>query len=65
VSGQDIREVDAVARCLGMTIKQRAAFGFWLEEEKRHGERGTRNRRGDFTFEELLTKGEEFMEYWR
>jgi hypothetical protein len=44
-----------------MSLTQRAAFGLWLEQEKRHGERGTRNKRGDFTYPELLDKAEEFM----
>lgn len=61
MGGQDIREVNAVANHYGMAPEVRAAFGLWLEEEKKHGERGTRNKRGDFTYQELRHKAEEFM----
>jgi hypothetical protein len=62
LSGRDIREVDAVARELGMTSEERQDFGIWLEEAKRLGDGGTRNARGDFTFEELEDQGVYFLE---
>jgi hypothetical protein len=45
-----------------MTSEERQDFGIWLEEAKRLGDGGTRNARGDFTFEELEAQGVYFLE---
>lgn len=61
-SNNDIREVDAVARHLGMTPDERKRFGRYIERCKRDGEGGTKNARGDFTWDELVGKANEFLE---
>ena len=58
---RDIRHVEAVARALGMEPDQRREFGDYLEQCKRSGDRGTRNERGDFTWDEMLDKAKEFL----
>jgi hypothetical protein len=44
-----------------MNRKQRFEFGDYLEDEKAAGSGGTKNRRGDFTMEELREKAREFL----
>lgn len=56
----DLKQVDAVAREFG--IFDRHEFGDYLEECKASGDRGTKNDRGDFTYEELQAKAKEFQE---
>jgi hypothetical protein len=58
---RDLREIDDVASSLGMSRAERRLFGLWLENLKASGERGTKNARGDFTFDELKTYGQEFL----
>lgn len=58
---RDLREVDDVASSLGMSRAERRLFGLWLEDLKASGERGTKNTRGDFTFDELKAHGQEFI----
>lgn len=50
------RQVDAVARRYGLDPDE---FGEYLEECKAHGDCGTLNDRGDFTWDELCAKAEE------
>lgn len=54
----DLRQVDAIARRYGL---DRDEFGAYLEECKAHGDRGTANPRGDFTWDELEQKAREFL----
>ena len=57
----DIRQVDQVSRRLGMDDEERDEFGRYLEMCKDVGDRGTVNSRGDFTWDELMRKGREFL----
>ena len=57
----DIKEIERMARKHGMTEDQRRDFGDFLEECKRGGEVGTKNDRGDFTWDELDRKAREFL----
>ena len=54
---RDLRRVDAVAREFGL---DRDEFGAYLEACKAHGDRGTENDRGDFTWAEMREKAQEF-----
>ncbi len=54
---RDLRRVDAVAREFGIG---RDEFGAYLEDCKAHGDRGTENDRGDFTWAEMREKAQEF-----
>ena len=58
----DLKQIDSIAREFGMTFEQRKEFGIFLEEEKRSGNGGTFNNRGDFTYTELRKKAKEFLE---
>ncbi len=62
---QDIQQVNDAARETGMTAKERTEFGKFLETEKQAGQGGTLNERGDFTYEELLQKAQEFLSEFR
>ena len=57
----DIREIDAIAKQFGMDAETRKEFGDYLEECKRTGDRGTKNDRGDFTWNELEQKARECL----
>ena len=59
---RDLKQVDAVAKEFKMGGELRIAFGLFLEEEKRKVYGGTLNRRGDFTYQELRQKAQEFLE---
>ena len=52
--------------CVPITLSYRdcvsQVVGLFLEEEKKNGYGGTLNRRGDFTYEELRQKAQEFLE---
>lgn len=54
---RDLKQVEAVARRYGIDPDK---FGEYLEDCKAHGDRGTQNDRGDFTWDELCAKAEEF-----
>jgi hypothetical protein len=56
---RDLAQVDGIARKHG--IRDRRAFGRWLEDEKT-AEPGTANERGDYTKDELDDKAEEYKE---
>jgi hypothetical protein len=60
---QDIRQVNDIARLFHMDDDERDEFGDFLEEEKRCGRGGTKNERGDFTWEERKQKAREFLGY--
>lgn len=61
----DLKQVNDVATSLGMTRLERRLFGLWIEDLKASGERGTKNARGDFTFDELKAHGQEFLDELR
>jgi len=48
-----------------MTPVERDAFGDYLHELKALGERGSLNSRGDFTWDELLAIGRDFLDMTR
>jgi hypothetical protein len=58
---QDIRDVDRVAGQFGMDPETRREFGDFLEQCKRSSDPGTRNDRGDYTWDELQAKAREFL----
>ncbi len=58
---QDLREVDRIAKQFGMDEDTRKEFGDYLEDCKRAGDRGSKNERGDFTWEELEAMAREFL----
>ncbi|MCL1462881.1 hypothetical protein [Argonema galeatum] len=58
---KDIQQVEAVASEFNMTESERRDFGDFLEEEKAVGNGGTKNERGDFTYQELQLKAREFL----
>ncbi len=53
--------MEAVAREFNMTEEERRDFGDFLEEEKAVGNGGTKNERGDFTYQELRQKTRDFL----
>ena len=59
---QDIRDVETIAAEFEMDAETRRDFGDYLEECKRSGAGGSRNDRGDFTWQELEQKAREFLE---
>jgi len=60
----DVRQVDRVAQVLGMDSFERRAFGKFVEDQKAHGNFGSGDE-GDFTYDELLALGEEFLDDYR
>ncbi|OCR02619.1 hypothetical protein BCD67_12690 [Oscillatoriales cyanobacterium USR001] len=60
---RDIKQINAVVNEFDMTEPDRRAFGKFLEAEKAAGYGGTKNERGDFTYEELRQKAREFLGY--
>ncbi len=57
----DIKLVKNVAKQLGMTKAERRLYGFFLHDCKSRGDYGS-DVRGDYTREELIERGEEFLE---
>jgi hypothetical protein len=57
----DIREIEKMARKYGMDPEARRDFGDYVEDCKRSGDRGTKNDRGDYTWDELDRKAREFL----
>ena len=58
----DLRQIrDCAARYMVSESKERD-FRAYVEYCKQTGDRGTLNNRGDFTWEELCAKAEEFLE---
>jgi hypothetical protein len=57
----DQKQVDDVANEFDMTEVERFEFGDFIEDCKAHGDRGTKNDRGDFTWSELRQKAREFL----
>ncbi|MFB2834835.1 hypothetical protein [Floridanema evergladense] len=58
---KDIQQVEAVAREFNMNESERRDFRDFIEEEKAAGNGGTKNERGDFTYQELQQKAREFL----
>ena len=60
----DTKQIDTIANLFHMTEPQRRKFGEFIEKEKRDGDRGTLNQKGDFTFSELKQKAKEFLDLY-
>lgn len=58
----DIKQIDSVAKEYGMDDDMRMDFGDHIEGLKAVGERGTKNDRGDFTYQQLREIAEEWLE---
>jgi len=58
---RDLKQIDAIARECNMSPPVRKAFGKFIENEKANGDMGVLNDKGDFTWEELQQKAEEFL----
>ena len=56
---RDIRQIEAIAKEFDMDPVERREFGDFVEDCKRGGERGS-GKDGDFTYEELRKKVNEF-----
>jgi hypothetical protein len=59
---RDLQQVNAIAREFEMSASVRTLFGKFIEKEKANGDVGTLNAKGDFTWDELKQKAEEFLE---
>jgi hypothetical protein len=59
---QDIKEIEKMAKKHGMNGQVRRDFGDFIEDCKRNGDGGTKNDRGDFTWDELDRKAQEFLD---
>lgn len=58
---KDIQQVEAIAKEFNMTETERRDFGDFLEAEKAAGNGGSKNERGDFSYQELRQKASEFL----
>lgn len=58
---KDIQQINDIAKQFVMTERERQEFGRFLESEKAAGYGGSKNQRGDFTYEELEQKALEFL----
>ncbi len=58
---EDIKQLNSIAREFDMDDITRREFGDFIEEQKAIGRRGTKNERGDFTYQELKGLAEEFL----
>jgi hypothetical protein len=56
---KDIRRIEAIANEFGMSPIERREFGDFVEQCKRHGDRGS-GKDGDFSYSELRIKAVEF-----
>ncbi len=59
---EDIRRFRKACRELGLTPDEADRFSDYVHDHKSHGELGTANERGDFTWDELLELGRGFLE---
>ncbi len=57
----DIKQIESVSKEFKMTPQQRREFGDFVEEQKAIGRYGTKNERGDFTYQELRELAREFI----
>lgn len=58
---EDIKQINAIAQEFKMTTPNRKRFGKFIEQEKAAGCGGTKNDRGDFTYQELRQMAREFL----
>ena len=58
---QDIQQLESVCREFHLSATDRRDFSDFLETEKESGNGGTKNERGDFTYQELRVKLQEFL----
>ncbi len=58
---RDLKQIDAIAKEFDMSPPVRKSFGKFIENEKANGDTGTLNAKGDFTWDELQEKAEEFL----
>jgi uncharacterized protein DUF4157 len=58
---QDIAQIESVAKEFKMTPEQRRDFGDYVEMQKASARFGSKNERGDFTYEELRGLAKEFL----
>jgi hypothetical protein len=58
---RDLKQIDAIAKEFDMSPPVRKSFGKFIEKQKANGDIGTLNAKGDFTWEELQHKAEEFL----
>lgn len=61
----DNRQFRDACRFHGMTPGERNGFSDYFHELKAIGERGSANSRGDFTWDELLGHGRDYLELVR
>jgi len=61
----DIQQFRVACRELDMTDTEADRFSEYLHELKDSGEGGSKNDRGDFTWDELMSHGREFLEQER
>jgi hypothetical protein len=61
MAGSDIKQINDIAKEFNMSDIERREFGDFIEEEKQLLNRGSGNRRGDFTYQELREKAKEFL----
>lgn len=57
----DIKQVNDVAKEFGMSKFQRKEFGRFLEKQKEQDLGGSKNERGDFTYQELQQQAKLFL----
>ncbi|UAJ73382.1 hypothetical protein IQE94_03420 [Synechocystis sp. PCC 7339] len=57
----DIKQVNDVAKEFNMTKVQRKESGRFLERQKELNLGGTKNERGDFTYQELQQQAKQFL----
>ena len=62
---KDLKQVDDIAQQYNMIDSQREDFGDYIEDLKREGFRGSKNKKGDFTYKELRQLAQEFLEEYR
>lgn len=61
----DIQQFRDACNHLGMTAAERDGFSDYVHDLKACGERGSANARGDFTWDELLEHGQDYLEQVR
>ncbi len=61
----DNQQFRDACRALGMTPAERSGFSAYVHELKASGERGTANSKGDFTWDELVEHGEDYLKLLR
>lgn len=62
---EDIKQVEDISKKYGLTAEERRDFGDYLEDLKRSSFAGTKNEKGDFTFDELDRHCQDFVNQQR